>query len=45
MELITNSSIQIENRYAFAIKAVGQQNVGELLEAALGDWIDFLFSF
>jgi hypothetical protein len=43
LRLLEKHSIQIENRYKFTLQAKGQSDIAELLEAVLGDWIDFLF--
>ncbi len=43
MQLCADNSIELDNFWKFTLRAKGQQNVAELLEAMLGDWIDFVF--
>jgi hypothetical protein len=43
LEFLANASIHVEDQWRFTVAAEGQQTVAELLEALLGDWIDFLF--
>ena len=41
--LLSNHSITSECRRGTSLSAVGQEEVVSLLEAALGDWVDFIF--
>jgi hypothetical protein len=43
LQLCADNSIELDNFWKFTLRAKGQQNVAELLEAMLGDWIDFVF--
>jgi hypothetical protein len=37
------NSIKVENFWALNLEAHGEKETAELLEAALGDWVDFVF--
>jgi len=43
LHLLANNSLSVENQYHLTIQAEGQQMVADLLQAALGDWVDFVF--
>jgi hypothetical protein len=42
LKLMADSSIKVKDQWRFTIRA-DRENISELLTAALGDWIDFLF--
>jgi len=42
-ELASGSGPSTNDRYEFIIRAAGQTEIARLLEAALGDWVDFVF--
>lgn len=41
--LLANNSVRLEDPYHFTIEALGQTALAQLLEAALSDWVDFVF--
>jgi hypothetical protein len=43
MAMLARYSLPPECRRDWSVAATGQREVGELLEAALGDWVDFVF--
>jgi hypothetical protein len=43
LRLLSNNSLTVEDQYHLTIQAEGQQAVIHLLQAALGDWVDFVF--
>jgi len=43
LHLLADSSLTVENQYQLTIQATGQGAVADLLQAALGDWVDFVF--
>jgi hypothetical protein len=43
LHLLANNSLSVEDQYHLTIQAEGQQAVADLLQAALGDWVDFIF--
>jgi hypothetical protein len=43
LHLLANNSLSVEDQYHLAIQAEGQQAIADLLQAALGDWVDFIF--
>ena len=43
LHLLANNSLSVEDYYHLTIQAAGQQEIGDLLQAALGDWVDFVF--
>jgi hypothetical protein len=43
LHLLANNSLSIENHYDLTIQAEGRQAIANLLQAALGDWVDFVF--
>ena len=43
LHLLANNSLLVEDQYHLTIQAEGQEAVADLLQAALGDWIDFVF--
>lgn len=43
LRLLANNSLSAEDQYHFTIQAAGKQAIADLLQAALGDWIDFVF--
>ena len=43
LHLLSNNSLTVEDQYHLTIQAEGQQAVIHLLQAALGDWVDFVF--
>jgi hypothetical protein len=43
LKLMARHSISVENIWQFTCEAEGAQCIAELIEAALGDWVDFCF--
>lgn len=43
LELLKNHSISVESCRDSTVLASGQEEISALLEASLGDWVDFLF--
>jgi hypothetical protein len=43
LEILAAHSVRVENPWEFRLVADGKQSIAELLEAVLGDWIDFCF--
>jgi hypothetical protein len=43
LQLLANNSLSVQNQYHLTIQAEGQQAVADLLQAALGDSVDFVF--
>ncbi|MGH9561401.1 MAG: hypothetical protein ACRD3S_08095, partial [Terracidiphilus sp.] len=43
LKLMAKHSIQVKNVWQLACEAQGGESIAELLEAALGDWVDFCF--
>jgi hypothetical protein len=43
LQLISRNSIQVEKFRELNIRAEGMREIAELLEAALSDWVDFVF--
>ncbi len=43
IKLLADASIDIENPWKFILGADGHKSVSRMLEAMLGDWVDFLF--
>src|SRR5947209_559443 len=43
LSLIRRHSVPLDGWYEFTLTAEGQQDVAELIEAVLADWIDFVF--
>jgi hypothetical protein len=43
LRLLANNSLSVQDQYHLTIQAEGQQAVADLLQAALGDWADFVF--
>ena len=43
LQLLANNSLSVQDQYHLTIQAEGQQAVADLLQAALGDWVDFVF--
>lgn len=43
LKLMAKHSIEVNDIWHFACEAEGSQSIAELLEAALGDWVDFCF--
>ncbi|HET7109030.1 MAG TPA: hypothetical protein VFI38_19605 [Candidatus Acidoferrum sp.] len=43
IDLLNANSIPPRNQRGVSITAVGQEEAEELLEAVLGDWVDFIF--
>jgi len=43
LHLLADSSLTVENQYQLTIQAAGHGAVADLLQAALGDWVDFVF--
>jgi hypothetical protein len=43
VRLLANNSLSVQDQYHLTIQAEGQQAVADLLQAALGDWVDFVF--
>lgn len=41
LHLLANNSLFLEDKYQFSIRATGKQAIVDLLQAALGDWVDF----
>jgi hypothetical protein len=41
--LLATNSLSVEDYYHLTIQATGQREIAELLQAALGDWVDFVF--
>src|SRR5919205_3894483 len=43
LDLFASNSVQVENHYDLIIRVEGHETVMALLEATLGDWVDFAF--
>ena len=43
LRLLSKNSLSVEDQYHLTIQAEGQRAVADLLQAALGDWADFVF--
>jgi hypothetical protein len=43
IELLAGQSLELENIWSFILFADSKESVAKLLEAVLGDWIDFFF--
>lgn len=43
LRLLADNSLSVENSYHLTIQATGKQAIADLLQAALGDWVDFVF--
>jgi hypothetical protein len=43
LRLLASNSSSAENCYDLKIQATGQMEIADLLQAALGDWVDFVF--
>jgi hypothetical protein len=43
LQLLTSRSLHVRDHYHLTIQAAGQKEIAELLQAALGDWVDFIF--
>jgi hypothetical protein len=43
LQLLANNSLLVQDQHHLTIQAEGQQAVANLLQAALGDWVDFVF--
>ena len=43
LQLMASNSIPVENPWKITLRAEGHKSIAELLEAALGCWIDFAF--
>jgi hypothetical protein len=43
LQLLANNSLSVQDQYHLTIQAEGQEAVADLLQAALGDWVDFVF--
>jgi hypothetical protein len=43
LHLLANNSLSVQDQYHLTIQAEGQQALADLLQAALGDWVDFVF--
>jgi hypothetical protein len=43
LHLLANNSLSVQDQYHLTIEAEGQQALADLLQAALGDWVDFVF--
>ena len=43
LELMARNSITLQNHWDMNLSAEGREDIAELLEAALGDWVDFVF--
>ncbi len=43
LHLLSNNSLSVENQFHLTIGAEGRDAVADLLQAALGDWVDFVF--
>ncbi|MGA3106189.1 MAG: hypothetical protein ABSD53_17045 [Terriglobales bacterium] len=41
--LLANQSLSVDNYYDLKIEALGKPEIANLLSAALGDWVDFVF--
>jgi hypothetical protein len=41
--LLTQNSVPVKDCYHLTIRADGEREIAELLRAALGDWVDFVF--
>jgi hypothetical protein len=41
--LLARNSVPVEDCYHLTIRADGEQEIADLLRAALGDWVDFVF--
>lgn len=42
-QLLTENSLQASNVYRLTIQAAGERDIAGLLQAALADWVDFVF--
>jgi len=40
---MARNSITLQNHWDMNLSAEGREDIAELLEAALGDWVDFVF--
>ena len=43
LHLLADNSLCADDRYRLTIEARGKQAIAGLLQAALGDWVDFIF--
>ncbi len=43
LNLLASSSISLEDQWQFDLEAEGRDDIAQLLEALLSDWIDFAF--
>jgi hypothetical protein len=43
LQLLANNSLSVRDQYHLTIQAEGQGAIADLLQAALGDWVDFVF--
>ena len=43
LHLLATNSLSVEDYHHLTIQATGQRDIAELLQAALGDWVDFVF--
>jgi hypothetical protein len=43
LHLLANNSLSVQDQYHLTIQAEGKQALADLLQAALGDWVDFVF--
>jgi hypothetical protein len=43
LHVLANNSLSVEDQYHLTIQAEGQPAIADLLQAAFGDWVDFVF--
>lgn len=43
LHLLANNSLSVDDQYHLTIEAQGPEAIADLLHAALGDWVDFIF--
>lgn len=43
LRLLADNSLSVEDQYHLTIHAAGKEAIADLLQAALGDWVDFVF--
>ena len=43
LQLLRNNSVTVSDHYRWTIVAAGKEDIADLLQAALDDWVDFTF--
>jgi hypothetical protein len=43
LRLLASNSVPVKDCYRLTIRAEGEREIADLLRAALGDWVDFVF--